>query len=79
MTDQGSIKTEIVVNAAGMWAPQVAAMAGVHVPTTPVDHQHIALKAVPGNEFPATTPCLRDPDNLVYMRQEAGGLGHWGI
>jgi 4-methylaminobutanoate oxidase (formaldehyde-forming) len=74
ITDRGSIKTEMVVNAAGMWAPQVAAMAGIHIPTTPVDHQHIALKAVPGNEFPATTPCLRDPDNLVYMRQEAGGL-----
>ena len=74
LTDKGSIRTEIVVNAAGMWAPQVAAMAGVHLPTTPVDHQHIALKAVPGNVFPATTPCLRDPDYLVYMRQEAGGL-----
>jgi len=39
-----------------------------------VDHQHIALKAVAGNEFPPNTPCLRDPDNLVYMRQEQGGL-----
>jgi glycine cleavage system T protein len=74
LTDHGPIRTEIVVNAAGMWAPQVAAMAGLHIPTTPVDHQHIALKAVGGHEFPPTTPCLRDPDNLVYMRQEAGGL-----
>ena len=74
LTDKGAVRTEIVVNAAGMWAPQVAAMAGLHIPTTPVDHQHIALKAVGGHEFPATTPCLRDPDNLVYMRQEAGGL-----
>jgi 4-methylaminobutanoate oxidase (formaldehyde-forming) len=74
ITDHGSVKTEIVVNAAGMWAPRVAAMAGLHIPTTPVDHQHIALKAVSNHEFPATTPCLRDPDNLVYMRQEAGGL-----
>ncbi len=74
LTDQGPIRTEIVVNAAGMWAPQVAAMAGLHIPTTPVDHQHIALKAVAGHEFFPTTPCLRDPDNLVYMRQEAGGL-----
>ncbi len=74
LTDHGPIRTEIVVNAAGMWAPQVAAMAGLHLPTTPVDHQHIALKAVAEHEFPATTPCLRDPDNLVYMRQEAGGL-----
>ena len=74
LTDHGPIRTEIVVNAAGLWAPRVAAMAGLHIPTTPVDHQHIALKAVPGHEFLPTTPCLRDPDNLVYMRQEAGGL-----
>lgn len=74
VTDQGTIKTEIVINAAGLWAPRVAAMAGVHIPTTPVDHQHIALKAVPGKAFAHQTPCLRDPDNLVYMREEAGGL-----
>jgi 4-methylaminobutanoate oxidase (formaldehyde-forming) len=74
ITDKGVIKTEIVINAAGMWAPRVAAMAGVQLPTTPVDHQHIALRAVSGNEFPENTPCLRDPDNLVYMRQEQGGL-----
>jgi glycine cleavage system T protein len=74
LTDKGAIRTEIVINAAGLWAPRIAAMAGLHIPTTPVDHQHIALKAVPGHEFSADTPCLRDPDNLVYMRQEQGGL-----
>jgi len=74
VTNKGKIKTEMVINAAGMWAPRVAAMTGLQFPTTPVDHQHIALKAVPGHEFNADTPCLRDPENLVYMRQEAGGL-----
>ena len=74
ITEHGSIKTEHVVNATGLWGPRVAAMTGLNLPTTPVDHQHIALKAVPGNEFPHSTPCLRDPDNLVYMREEAGGL-----
>lgn len=74
LTDHGPIQTELVVNAAGIWGPQVAALAGVHIPSTPVDHQHIALKAVPTQEFPHDTPCLRDPDNLVYMREEAGGL-----
>ncbi len=74
ITDKGSIKTNLVVNAAGMWAPRIAAMAGVYLPTTPVDHQHIAIKAVTGHEFPKNTPCLRDPDNLVYMREEQGGL-----
>ncbi len=74
LTEKGTIRTGIVVNAAGLWAPRVAAMAGLYIPTTPVDHQHIALKAVTGHEFSQATPCLRDPDNLVYMRQEAGGL-----
>lgn len=74
LTTQGPIRTNLLINAAGMWAPRIAAMAGVHVPTTPVDHQHIALKAVPGHEFSHNTPCLRDPDNLVYMREEQGGL-----
>ena len=74
VTDKGEIRCEIIVNAAGMWAPRIAAMAGLYVPTTPVDHQHIALRAVPGHEFNSKTPCLRDPDNLVYMRQEQGGL-----
>ncbi len=74
ITDRGTIRCEIIVNAAGLWGPRVAAMVGLHIPTTPVDHQHVALKAVPGNEFEHSTPCLRDPDYLVYMREEAGGL-----
>jgi len=74
ITNKGTIKTNIVVNAAGLWAPRIAAMVGVYLPTTPVDHQHVAVKAVMGHEFPKNTPCLRDPDNLVYMREEQGGL-----
>ena len=31
-TDKGSIKTELVINAAGLWAPRIAAMAGLHFP-----------------------------------------------
>src|SRR3954452_14848685 len=42
-TDRGTIACEHVVNACGIWAPQVSAMAGVFTPSVPVDHQHIAL------------------------------------
>jgi glycine cleavage system T protein len=73
LTDAGRIECEVVVNAAGIWAPQVAAMAGAFVASTPVDHQHIALKAVPGSEMPRDMPCFRDPDNLVYGKSEHGG------
>jgi 4-methylaminobutanoate oxidase (formaldehyde-forming) len=73
-TDHGRIECEAVVNAAGIWGLRVASMAGVHVASTPVDHQHIALKAVPGWELPPNMPCFRDLDRLVYGASEAGGL-----
>jgi glycine cleavage system aminomethyltransferase T/glycine/D-amino acid oxidase-like deaminating enzyme len=74
ITPAGRIETELVVNACGMWAPQVAAMAGAFAPSVPVDHQHIALHAVSGHELPREMPCFRDTDNLVYGRSEAGGV-----
>ena len=72
-TTAGPIETEAVVNACGIWAPQVAAMVGAFTPSVPVDHQHIALEAVDGHELPRDMPCYRDTDNLVYGRSEAGG------
>ncbi len=73
-TDAGVIETEHVVNAAGIWAPQVSAMVGVFTPSVPVDHQHVTMQAVAGHEAPRDMPCFRDPDNLVYGKAEAGGL-----
>ncbi|MDX6563459.1 MAG: hypothetical protein QOD65_3273, partial [Gaiellales bacterium] len=74
LTESGRIETEVVVNAAGMWAPQVAAMAGASLVSIPVEHQHIALAAVAGHELPRDLPCFRDPDYLVYGKSEAGGV-----
>ena len=58
-TEQGRIAAPTIVNAAGMWAPRVCAMVGTWVPSTPVDHQHIALAAVPGHELPREMPCFQ--------------------
>ena len=74
LTETGRIETEVVINAAGMWAPQVAAMAGASLVSIPVEHQHIALAAVDGHELPRDLPCFRDPDYLVYGKSEAGGV-----
>src|SRR3989440_1610109 len=73
-TDQGRVETEVVVVAGGIWGPQIAAMAGATLTSTPVDHQHAALLAVPGHEMPHDMPCFRDPDNLIYGKAEAGGM-----
>ncbi len=73
-TTSGRIEAEVVVVAGGIWGPQLAAMAGAFIVSTPVDHQHAALLAVPGHEMPHDMPCFRDPDNLIYGKAEAGGM-----
>jgi 4-methylaminobutanoate oxidase (formaldehyde-forming) len=74
LTEEGPIETECVVNAAGIWAPQVAAMVGAFIPSVPVDHQHVSMAAVAGHEVARDAPCFRDPDNLIYGKGEAGGM-----
>src|SRR3989441_2750155 len=74
LTETGRIETEVVVIACGIWAPQVAAMAGAFVVSTPVDHQHAALHAVEGAELPRNMACFRDPENLIYGKAESGGV-----
>ena len=74
LTEHGRIEAETVVNAAGMWAPQIAAMVGTFACSIPVDHQHIALHAVEGHELSREMPCFRDTDNLIYGKAESGGV-----
>jgi glycine cleavage system T protein len=78
-TDKGAIRCDFVVNAAGIWSAQVAAMAGVRIPCSPVVHQHIAMEPVAGHEIPGESPVFRDYDYLVYGRPEGGSylVGGW--
>jgi 4-methylaminobutanoate oxidase (formaldehyde-forming) len=78
LTADERIETEHVVNAAGLWAPRVAELVGARVPSVPVDHQHVLMQAVRGAEVPRGSPCFRDTDNLVYGKDEAGGMGASG-
>src|SRR5690242_16832903 len=72
VTDRGTIRTDVVINAGGMYAPQVARMVGVDVPIIPYAHEFLVTEAF-DPPLPAL-PTLRDPDNLVYWRTEVGGL-----
>lgn len=74
ITSRGPVRTECVVNAAGQWANQVAAMVGASLPIIPFEHQYAITKPIPGHELPRTLPVVRDPDNLVYVREEVGGF-----
>ena len=70
----GALEATQVVNAGGIWAPQLAEMVGAHLTSVPVDHQHVLMHAVDGHEVPLGSPCFRDTDNLVYGKGEAGGM-----
>jgi 4-methylaminobutanoate oxidase (formaldehyde-forming) len=70
--DRSEIATDVVVNAAGMFAPEIGRLVGVTVPIIPMAHQYLFTEAIEGVE--PTLPQLRDPDNLVYFREEVGGL-----
>jgi 4-methylaminobutanoate oxidase (formaldehyde-forming) len=66
------IETGIVVNAGGMFAPEIGRLAGVTIPIIPMAHQYLFTEAIAGVH--PELPQLRDPDNLVYFREEVGGL-----
>jgi glycine cleavage system T protein len=72
VTDRGTIRTDVVVNAGGMYAPQIARLVGVDVPIVPYAHEFLVTEAFDPPLDPL--PTLRDPDNLVYWRTEVGGL-----
>jgi len=65
------VRTEIVVNAGGMYANQLGRLAGVEVPVVPFAHQYLLTEPVEG--VLPEMPTIRDPDRLVYFRPEAGG------
>ncbi len=67
-----AIATDVVVNAGGMFAPEIGRLAGVTIPIIPMAHQYLFTEAVEGVD--PGMPQLRDPDNLVYFREEVGGL-----
>ena len=72
-TDKGFIECEIVVNCGGMFAPEIGRLVDVRIPIVPMSHQYLITE----NFLPAgnpTLPSLRDPDLLIYFRQEITGL-----
>ena len=72
-TDRGHIDCEVVVNCGGMFAAEIGRLAGVRIPLVPMSHQYLVTEAfLPRRDDPL--PTLRDPDLLVYFRQEVDGL-----
>ena len=78
VTQAGTVTCEHLVNAGGLWAREVGAMAGVYLPLVPMAHQYLVTDDVPeivkligeGREFPH----VMDPGGESYLRQEGRGF-----
>ncbi len=74
-TPRGNIHTQWVVNAAGLWAREVAALAGLSLPLMPTEHQYFVTETIA--EIAALDrrlPSVADRDGEYYLRQEGKGL-----
>ena len=72
-TDKGFIECEIVVNCGGIYSAEIGRLVDVRIPIVPMSHQYL----ITDNFLPAGAPklpSLRDPDLLIYFRQEVDGL-----
>ena len=72
VTNQGTIRTDVVVNCAGIWAHHIGALAGVMMPVTGIEHQYLLTGPMEGTH--RKMPVVRDPDLLLYFREEVRGL-----
>ena len=74
-TGKGDIHTQWVINAAGLWAREVAAMAGFKMPLQPTEHQYFVTESIPEIEaLDFRLASVADRDGEYYMRQEGQGL-----
>jgi heterotetrameric sarcosine oxidase gamma subunit len=70
-TDGSEIETQVVVDAGGIYAREIGALAGVDVPIVAMAHEYLVTKPA---GLPLEMPTMRDPSLLVYFRPESGGL-----
>lgn len=71
-TDKGDIRCEVMVNCTGLWARDLGLRNDVAIPLYPVEHFYLLTDTMEG-VYPEM-PTWRDPDGLIYGREEVGGL-----
>jgi len=71
-TDHGTIATEQVLLAGGMWTARFAKEHGVVVPLHAAEHFYIVTEPIPG--LPRTLPGLVVLEERIYAKEDAGKL-----
>jgi dimethylglycine dehydrogenase len=75
VTAKGTIRTEHLVNAGGLWAREVGHLAGIELPLQPMEHHYLITETIPevaahGAEIAVTV----DYEGNAYTRQEHQGV-----
>ena len=74
-TPKGDIHAQWVVNAAGLWGREVAALAGIQLPLLPTEHQYFVTETILQiAAMDRRLPSVADRDSEYYLRQEGQGL-----
>ncbi|WP_424988110.1 GcvT family protein [Microbulbifer sp. S227A] len=74
-TTKGDIHTQWVVNAAGLWGREVAALAGLELPLQPTEHQYFVTETIDEvARLGRRLPSIADRDGEYYFRQEGNGF-----
>ncbi len=71
-TTIGTIKTRMILNAAGPWAGQIGQMAGIKIPVIPLRRQMFTTS--PLKEVPSDFPFVIDFARSLYFHREGEGL-----
>ena len=75
VTKNGTIQAQHVVNAGGLWAREVGALAGIYLPLHPMEHQYLVTDDTPEvYERDSELPHVMDPEGESYLRQEGRGI-----
>jgi len=75
VTPAGTIRAQFLVNAAGLWAREVAAMAGIKLPLLPVEHHYMVTETISEiADMKGELPNISEPSGGYYSRQEGKGL-----
>ncbi|HWF52992.1 MAG TPA: FAD-dependent oxidoreductase [Solirubrobacteraceae bacterium] len=73
-TEWGDVEADVIVNAGGMYAAEIGRLAGVRIPIVPFAHEYLVTRPFRERAAGEHLPTLRDPDLLIYFREEGGGL-----
>ncbi len=67
-----TIECEYIVLATGMWSRQIGEDTGFSIPLYPAEHFYVITEGI--NEIPKNIPVLRDFDDRLYLKEDAGKM-----